>query len=270
MFKRPHYIALALVGLLTLIVLNLPSHSVNQIKLGIGSLFLPLFGLARSSHQITDQAATALIPRGELIRQNEQLRLTNQQLQIRAVQGDAIMRENDRLRQLLGWQKQQPWKLKLATVILRDPANWWQSIEIDLGSRDGMKPDMPVLTPDGFLVGRIVSVKLTHSQVALVGNPNCRVGARIDNTRETGVISGVASVLDHSLVTLSYLSSNTTLKPGQQVSTSGFAGSLFPANIRIGQVAEDSRTVEYGLYTEARVKLGANLSTLEEVWVLIQ
>ncbi|EEF61176.1 rod shape-determining protein MreC [Pedosphaera parvula] len=268
MLKRPHYIALGLVGLLTLIVLNLPSHSVNQIKIGIGSLFLPMFGLAKSSHQIVDQATTAILPRGELIRQNEQLRSTNQQLQFRAMQSDAVMRENDQLRQLLGLQKQARWKLKLANLILRDPANWWQTVEIDVGTRDGIKPDMPVLTPTGSLVGRIVNVKLTHSQVALIGNPNCRVAAMIDKTGETGVISDVASVLDHSLVTLSYLSNNTNLKPGQGVITSGMGG-FFPKGIPIGQIAEDSKTVEFGLYTEARVKLSANLSTLEEVFVLI-
>jgi len=30
----------------------------------------------------------------------------------------------------------------------------------------------------------------------------------------------------------------------------------------------DARSVEYGLYTDARVKLNANLGSLEQVWVL--
>ena len=44
---------------------------------------------------------------------------------------------------------------------------------------------------------------------------------------------------------------------------------IFPKGIPIGQIAEDSRQVEFGLYTEARVKLNANLGALEQVWVLI-
>jgi hypothetical protein len=32
----------------------------------------------------------------------------------------------------------------------------------------------------------------------------------------------------------------------------------------------DSRQVEFGLYTEARVKLWANLGTLEQVWVMFR
>ena len=56
------------------------------------------------------------------------------------------------------------------------------------------------------------------------------------------------------------------MKPGQIVVTSGDGG-IFPAGIPIGQIV-DSQPVEFGLYTEARVKLAANLGALEEVWVM--
>ena len=37
----------------------------------------------------------------------------------------------------------------------------------------------------------------------------------------------------------------------------------------IGRIAEDSRPVDFGLYTEVRVKLVTDLSALEEVWVVV-
>jgi cell shape-determining protein MreC len=55
------------------------------------------------------------------------------------VQAAATARENDQLRMRVGWQQQQPWKLKLANVVMRDPANWWRTVQIDLGSRDGLR-----------------------------------------------------------------------------------------------------------------------------------
>ena len=73
---------------------------------------------------------------------------------VQALQAAAIARENDQLRALLGWQRQAPWKLKLANVVMRDPANWWRTVQIDLGSRDGVRENLPVLTADG-LVGRV-------------------------------------------------------------------------------------------------------------------
>jgi rod shape-determining protein MreC len=82
-----------------------------------------------------------------------------------------------------------------------------------------------------------------------------------------GVISP-GGPLENSLVDLTYLSGNANLKPGQEVVTSG-EGGIFPPGIPVGQIV-DSRQAEFGLYTEARVKLSADLGALDQVWVLIQ
>jgi rod shape-determining protein MreC len=265
MLKRPHYIALGLVLVFTLIILNLPGQATTRLKLAIGSLFLPLFGLANSSHQLAENAGEAVVPRSELLRQNDALRRENQQCRLEALPLAESARENSRLRQLIGWQQKIPWKLKLANVVLRDPANWWRTVQIDLGSRDGMRTNLAVLTPDG-LVGRISSVSLTRSQVILLGDPGCKVAALVENeARDEGVIES-ASPLDQSLLVLDYLSKDAEIKPGQNVLTSGLGG-IFPKGIPVGKIA-DSHRVEYGLYTEARAKLGVNLGALEEVWVL--
>ena len=269
MLKRPHFIALGLVGLLALIVLNLPHHAASQIKLAIGGFFLPLFGLSRSSQQLAKEAGDAVTTRAELLRENQELRRTNQVLQVLSSQAQATLAENDRLRDMLGWQRQSPWRdhLRLASVIARDPANWWQIIQIDLGSRDGMKMDLPVLTPTGELIGRISAVSLTRSEVMLVGDVNCRISARVENSGETGIIVGGASTVDHTLVTLSYLSGVGQLKPGQAVLTSGMG--VFPGGIRIGRLAEESHMTEQG-FAEVTLKLWADPGALDEVWVLMQ
>jgi rod shape-determining protein MreC len=266
MFKQKHYLALGAVTLVAVLVLSLPSSAVSHLKLAVGSLFLPLFGLANSAQQLPADLADSVLPRRELLRQIETLRRQNDQLKVQFLQATATARENDQLRTLLGQQKQMPWKLKLANVVMRDPANWWRTIQIDLGSRDGLTNNLPVLTADG-LVGRVSSVSLTHSQVVLIGDPNCRISALVENpTHDTGIISA-SGPLDNSLVELTYLSSSANLKPGQNVFTSGLGG-VFPKGIPIGLVAEEAQPVEFGLYTEARVKLSANLGALEQVWVL--
>ena len=268
MLKRPHYIALGLVLLMTLIILNLPSQTTARLKLGIGSVFLPLFGLATSAHQMAGKAGDAVVPRSELLNQNEGFRREHQQLRIQATHTEEIARENDRLRQLFGWQQQKHWNLKLANVVLREPANWWRTVQIDRGSRDGVRENLPVLSWDGYLVGRISSVSLTRSQAVLLGDPNCQVSGLVENeARDLGVI-GASGPLDSTLVEMAYLSRNANVKSGQNVVTSGLGG-IFPKGIPIGKIV-DSHAAEYGLYTEARVKLAANLSALDEVWVLFQ
>lgn len=263
MLKRTHYIALGVVVGLTLVLLNLPSHTVARLKLAMGSLFLPLFGLANSSDQLANKAGDAITTRAELLKQNESLRRANQELQLQAMQSQETARENARLHQLIGWEQTKQWKMKLGKIVLRDPANWWRTVQIDLGSRDGLRENLPVLTTEG-LVGRVSSVGLTRSTVVLIGDVNCKVAAQVVETGDTGVI-GATDPWDNTLVALGFLK-NAKLSPGQTVITSGL-GRIFPAGISIGKVA-DSRQVDFGLSIEARVKLSANLSSLDEVWVV--
>ena len=265
MLKRKHYLALGAVVLAALLIFSLPQRATSRLKLAVSSLFLPLFGLLHTAQQLPVAAADTVMPRSALLREIGELRRQNEQLNIQMKRAATTAQENDQLRALLGWQRQTPWRLKLANVVMRDPANWWRTVQIDLGSRDGVRENLPVLTTDG-LVGRVTSVGLTRSQVVLIGDPYCRVSALVENpAHDVGVI-GPGGPLDTSLVVLTYLSGNAVLKPGQTVVTSG-EGGIYPRGITIGQIV-DSQTVEYGLYTEARVKLAANLGALEQVWVL--
>ncbi len=269
MLKRPHFIALGLVGILALVILNLPQHTATQLKLALGGLFLPLFGLSRSSEQLARKGGDAVTSKADLLREVETLRRTNEVLQLVAAQNDALLKENNTFRQLLGWQQQQvSWKnrLRLGRVIARDPANWWQIVHIDLGSRDGLLPDLPVMSPDGFLVGRVASVSLTRSEVLLISNPTCRISAEVEKANEKGIITGAAGPLDTTLVTLGMLPPSSGVKPGETVTTSGLA--ILPKGIRIGQIAENPQASELGS-GEVRVKLFANPATLDEVWVLL-
>jgi len=268
MLRKKHYLALGAVTLVTALALSLPSGVVSHLKLAIGGLFLPLFGSVNAVRQLPARAADTLLPRSELLKDIATLQRENDQLKFQNSQAAAIARENDQLRAQIGWQRQQPWKLKPASIVLRDPANWWRTVQIDLGKRDGLVENLPVLTSDG-LVGRVSSVGYTRSQVVLIGDPRCRVSARVVNpAHDMGVISP-GEPLENSLVNLVYLSGNANLKSGQEVVTSG-EGGIFPAGIPIGLIAENARPVESGISAETRVKLSANLGALDQVWVLFQ
>jgi rod shape-determining protein MreC len=269
MLKRPHYMALGIVISITLLVLNLPSRARHNLKLAISGMFLPIHGAAGSTGELINVASYAALPRGDLVRQIEALQKEKQESRMRLMQADEAMRENLRLRDQLGIPRQYPWKFKLAKVVARDPANWWRSIRVDLGSRDGLATNAPVLTGDG-LVGRVSQVGFAQSQVVLVGDPDCRVSVLVgdEKSREQGVIAPVSSSpLDNTLVELSYVSRTSKLAAGQPVVTSGLGG-VFPKGIVVGQIA-DFRSVGYGLYNEALVRLAVKMNRLEEVWVMM-
>jgi rod shape-determining protein MreC len=267
MLKRPQYIAIVLVVLLALALLGQSERVASRIRLAVGGLFLPLFGVANSAQTLVDRGTASILPRRELLRQIDELQLENRRLRLLGTQWEETARENARLRDALQLPRQVPWKLRMARVVGRDPANWWKNVRINLGSRDGLTNNMPVVSSEG-LVGRVSETGFTHSLVVLLGDPACRVSVLVEETRDHGVIapSDISSV-DNTIVDLKFLSRNSVLKPGQRVVTSGL-GNLFPKGILVGQIA-DVHTVAFGLHQEARVSLSAHLNTLEEVWVIV-
>jgi rod shape-determining protein MreC len=267
LLKRPHVIGLTVAIVLALVLLNLPTQATARLKLAISSLFLPLFGMASTAQKVGDAGGVRLLPKSVLVTEVEKLRRENEQLRIEAQQAREWARENAALREAVAWQKKLPWKTRVAQVVTRDAANWWRSIQINLGSKDGIVKDLPVITPYG-LVGRVHEVGGSYSRVVLLGDPLCPVAAVVDNaSRDTGMISpGDATVLDESIVEMTYITRHSQAIPGQKVFTSGLGG-IFPKGIPIGHIT-DTNSVGYGLYLEARVKLSANLQELEEVFVL--
>ena len=268
MFRKPQLIALGAVMLVVLVLLNLPEQPAARAKLVVSSLFLPLFGLVSSAQRVVSEAGRAVVPRTLLLRELSELRAQNRTLHLQVAQLRTAEAENQRLRQMVGWQRLSPWKSRACRVIARDTADWWRTVRIDLGSRDGARPGLPVVSGEGLLLGRLDTVGWAISAVVLVGDPKCRVSVVVRESRETGVLTTPsAGVLDHRLVDLTHLPRNTALRPGQAVHTSGLGG-YFPAGIPVGTVV-DTRSVGFGLYSEARVKLLADSSRLEEVVVLM-
>lgn len=266
MFKRPQLIALGVVVLCTILLLKLPARAAANFKRAVAGMFLPMFGLAGSIEELAVKSSYGVLPRHALVGRILELERENQSMQLRVMQGEAALKENDRLRAQFGVTRQYPWNKKLARVVARDPANWWRTIQIDRGSRDGVTNNAPVFTAAG-LVGRVSEVGFAQSQVILLGDPACRVAVLVGETREHGIIApSSSSPLDDTLVELSYLSRHSKLIPGQLVVTSG-EGGIFPPGIIVGQVA-DIRAAGYGLYKEARVSLAVKMNQLEEVWVM--
>jgi rod shape-determining protein MreC len=248
-------------------LLNLPGQATARLKFAFSSLFFPLFGLANSAQKLGESAGMRVLPKATLIAEVEKLRRENEELKIDAMQAQETARENAMLREAVSWRRKLPWNKRLARVIGRDPANWWRNIRIDLGKEAGLVKNMPVVTPEG-LVGKVQEVGANSSQVVLLGDPQCRVPAMVDDpSRDTGILgAGDSSVLDESILELTYLWRHSQAIPGQKVFTSGLGG-VFPKGIPIGEITQ-TNSVGYGLYLEARVKLSADLRDLEEVWVI--
>jgi rod shape-determining protein MreC len=156
-----------------------------------------------------------------------------------------------------------------ASVILRDPNLWYEQIQVDKGSDDGVRLDDPV-TGDGELVGDVTLVDPTTSIVTLITDHTMAVAAQVeDSNADTGVL--VPEVGDPGTLELQYLPQNAPVQYRQQVVTVGFkSGSLqdlYPPGIPIGYVSDNSfdNLANNG---EVQVTPEANLRGLDVVQIL--
>ena len=94
MQKRQYSLATGLVLLIVLVLLNLPEQPAARIKLALGGLFLPLFGMAGSVQQLAQQVGNALVPRSTLVKQLDQLRKENEELRQQLMQIQDAWRES--------------------------------------------------------------------------------------------------------------------------------------------------------------------------------
>lgn len=170
-------------------------------------------------------------------------------------------RENERLHQILQLREDISLPTIAARVIGKDPSNWFRSILIDKGFREGIKKNAAVLSPKG-LVGRVIEVMEGTSRVQLITDPNCAVGALVQAGRVGGLVVGEVG----PSCRLKFLPQGAEIQVGDSVLTSGLSG-LSPKGIPIGTVSAVHKK-ENALFQEAEVLPRVDLSSIEEVLVI--
>ena len=173
-----------------------------------------------------------------------------------------IEEENKRLRRLLDLKEHSIYEGLASSVIAREPGNWFQALLLDRGERSGVKKNSIVVTPEG-LVGRVIKVNKSSSQVLLITDPGSEIGALIQRTRIQGVIQGRKRDL-----ILKYLPLEANVREGDLVLTSGLEGGLFPKSLVIGRIKKIEPSHPQDLFLKIVVIPEVNLSSLEELLLL--
>jgi rod shape-determining protein MreC len=199
----------------------------------------------------------------DLLLENQRLRKELEALHALLAENEELRKENERLTGLLDVKDVAQGEYKVATVIGREPNKWFATITIELGANDGVKVGASVLETKG-LVGRVLKVGETSSQVLLLTDPDSGVGALVQRSRDHGLVLGGNG---SESVTLRLFSKDADVKEGDVVITSGM-GSKYPAGVIIGEV-ESVYVPSPGLVKEAIVRPAADINHLEEVMVVI-
>src|SRR5262249_9038908 len=171
---------------------------------------------------------------GGLRRGNEKLRAENEQLRINQAQIAEEAAEARRLKTLLDFKQHFAIQTVAAQVIGSSGTEQSRGLYIDRGSRDGLKPDMAVPTPDGVRCKRRDGVPFT-AQVLVLNDGTSGVGALLEKSRLHGVVKGTSTgglVLDHVMV-------DEKVEPGDRIVTSG-GDRVYPKGLPVGTVLQVS------------------------------
>jgi rod shape-determining protein MreC len=166
-------------------------------------------------------------------RENESLRRRVAELEQRLSAAEAARRENRRLRALLGAHERGGADWIEAKVAAREFAHRYETVTLNRGSQDGVTVDAPVVGPGAALVGRVISVSPWTSLVQLITDPLAGIGARLSESRATGLIGGN----NGPSLRLEYVSTRAEVRIGEAIVTSG-DDDIYPADLLIGHVVE--------------------------------
>lgn len=214
----------------------------------------------KSANSVSDFFFT-IVRISQLAKENEELRKEKDRLLSEKAQLAGMEKENEVLREQLGFQKKASFKLVPAEVIAKEPVNIQESIIINIGKNGGIRKGMPVIS-SGMLVGKISEVNFTSSHVLLITNPNSIINAMLQENRVSGLVMGE---LGYGLV-MESIPQDVKINVADVVVTSGLGGN-FPKGLLLGEVSEIiSKQSE--IFQSATLRPVLDFSKLELVFVI--
>ena len=232
-------LAVLLVAALALITVDARNSSSGPVRglRAAGGLF---FGTAETVASGVTQPVTAFLDNiGSAARARSTISgLQRQLVQLRAELSQARLSkaQEAQLQQLLQLAGRGRYRIVAANVIAAGPA-YENTVTIDAGSADGLKPDETVLNGAG-LVGRVTSVSSHTATVLLDTDAASTVGVRIAGTGKIGAVTGLGHSQDGpAALRLQVFDANAVLAPGMQLVTFGsVSGRPYVPGVPVGVI----------------------------------
>lgn len=154
-----------------------------------------------------------------------------------------------------------PYRLVAARVIANSVNRSRNFLTLDKGRRDGVVPDMAVLSADGAMVGYVASCSDRYAVAVSALNTSFRASGKLVGSEYFGSIHWDGS--DRNTVTMTELSKYAVPEPGDEVVSTGYS-LYFPADVPIGRVQSAELNENKTSYT-VRIRLAADMTALGDV-----
>ncbi|HHV97917.1 MAG TPA: rod shape-determining protein MreC [Clostridiaceae bacterium] len=235
-------------------VISVPLSPIQEFLTNAGQRVEDFFTLFKEIKNLKEENEILKIKINELEKENRELKSYKDKI--------------EELKQALNLKdKFEDYEVIGANVIAKEPGNWFYVFKIDIGSRDGVEVDYPVVSSTNGLVGRIISVDNNSSKVMSIIDENSTVSGWVVKSGGGHVIvRGDLLLKEEGLCSINYITINVDVAVGDVIETSGLGG-VYPKGIIIGRVKE-IRESNNELERNAIIQPEVDFKGLQEVFVL--
>jgi rod shape-determining protein MreC len=197
----------------------------------------------------------------DLKKENEELKLKNEELLSKIADLENLKKENENLRTALGLGLEKEFNLVMAKVIGKDISQ--DVIEINKGSKDGISKDLPVITSQKILVGRVSEVYDNFSKVMLISDENSSFSAKISGKEVSGVVKGKGNFN----ISLDLIPKEEEILSDETVITSVLGGT-FPEGLLVGKIKQVKKS-DIEPLQQAEIFPFLNINDLDQLFVVV-
>ncbi|MBE6800385.1 MAG: rod shape-determining protein MreC [Ruminococcaceae bacterium] len=259
-------VVIAVVIFLGVLTAAFTHNASSPITSALGTVFSPLQKLSAAISENLGELSVSFESASVYEEENKELKKELEEYRKQLADYNEMKKKVDSYEEFYGVKKQNPdFEFSYGSVLSRDAADAYGSFTLNIGSKDGIAVDDPVIYGE-YVVGIVKKVNFSTCVVYTLIDPRVNIGALESGTREYGYVSGDATLYKDGLCKLSGLDASTSVVGGGVVCTSG-AGGVFPDGLLIGQVkAVHNDDVSSGFYAD--IEPFAELSKISDVFVI--
>ena len=252
---------------LFLITLDLRGVSIiGGVKTGTQSALSPIQNFGSTILSPVRNFFSDVVQLGRTQSEMEALREENGKLLTELRERRSIDAQLEQLQGVLDLAGKAEYKVVNARVISQGATtSFTQTITIDAGSSNGIRPNMTVINSYG-LIGVVKTVYSNSSLVSLTSDPSFRIGVRVAGSQQIGILSGQGTRKG----VLQLLDNQSTIKVGDILVARGSVNNRpFVPGVPIGEVTSVDNAA--GAVTQmADVRFFADFSALSVVGVVLK